>query len=69
MRTLVHFYIVVLRTTDELILDYCKGSNGSPAGTYGGCLVIDTSGSGATGTDGDGNPYYCAWDHCSTTLA
>lgn len=60
--------ILVKKNSDELMIDYCKGSNGTPSGTYGGCLVIDSSGSGATGTEGPGNPYYCAYDHCSTTV-
>lgn len=59
--------ILVKKNSDELMIDYCKGSNGTPVGTYGGCLVIDRNG-GTTGTDGSGNPYYCAYDHCSTSV-
>ena len=52
--------MLVKKNSDELMLDSCKGSNGSPFGVYGGCISIN--GDTTTITDGSGNPYYCAYD-------
>lgn len=57
--------ILVKKNSDEFLLDVCKGSNGGEVGTYGNCLIIQ--GDGASGTEGPGNAYACAFLHCSTT--
>ena len=55
--------VLVKRSSDEFLVDQCKGSNGTAISEYSGCKKI--SGGSANGP-GDPNEL-CAYDHCSYT--